>query len=118
MADAVIIETYIEASAAGVRGDRFAFVTDNYVDLSVTDGNFKLPHTDIASRFSKIRSMYFINLAECLRKIHSGFVSEVEWFAKQEQPRSIKVLIDAHELPVRSGLVQPAQPPHRTSSGA
>jgi len=98
LADAVIIETYVEASKDGARGDRFAFVTDNHVDFSAIDGNFKLPHPDIAAAFSKIRSMYFINLAECLCRIDPGFVSEIEWFAKQEQPRGIKELIDAHEL--------------------
>lgn len=98
MADAVILETYIEASKAKGPGQRFAFVTDNYVDFSVTDGNFKMPHPDFASAFSKIRSMYFINLTECLRRIDPGSLSEVEWLATQEQPRGIKELVDAHEL--------------------
>ncbi|MFP3569822.1 PIN domain-containing protein [Paraburkholderia sp. SIMBA_030] len=98
IADAVILETYIEASNAKGEGNRFAFVTDNYIDFSATDGNFKLPHPDFASSFSKIRSMYFINLAECLRKIDPSFVSEVEWFAIQEEPRGISELMEAHEL--------------------
>jgi hypothetical protein len=98
LADAVILETYIEAANAKGSGQRFAFVTDNHSDFSVCDGNFKLPHPDFASAFSKIRSMYFINLAECLRKIDPSFVSEVEWFARQEQPRGISELIAAHEL--------------------
>lgn len=98
MADAVILETYFEAAKAKGAGQRFAFVTDNHADFSVTDGNFKLPHPDFASSFSKIRSMYFTNLAECLRKIDPSFVSEVEWFALREQPRGISELIKAHEL--------------------
>lgn len=98
LADAVILETYIEAAKAKGVGQRFAFVTDNYTDFSVVNGNFKLPHPDFASAFSKIRSMYFINLAECLRKIDPSFVSEVEWFSLQEQPRGISELIKAHEL--------------------
>jgi predicted nucleic acid-binding protein len=98
IADAVILETYLEASRAKEAGKRFAFVTDNYVDFSVTGGNFKLPHPDFASSFSKIRSMYFISLAECLRKIDPSFVSEVEWFALHEEPRGISELMEAHEL--------------------
>lgn len=98
LADAVILESYIDAAKAKGAGQRFAFVTDNRADFSVVDGNFKLPHPDFASAFSKIRSMYFINLAECLRKIDPSFVSEVEWFALQEQPRGIAELLKAHEL--------------------
>lgn len=98
LADAVILETYIEAARAKGAGHRFAFVTDNHTDFSGVDGNFKLPHSDFASAFSKIRSMYFINLAECLRKVDPSFVSEVEWFALQEQPRGISELIKVHEL--------------------
>lgn len=98
LADAVILETYIEAAKAKGAGQRFAFVTDNHTDFSVVDGNFKLPHPDFAPAFSKIRSMYFINLAECLRRIDPLFVSEVEWFALQDQPRGISDLLAAHEL--------------------
>ena len=98
VADAVILETYNEAATASSARQRFAFVTDNYRDFSVVDGDYKLPHPDIARSFSKIRSMYFINLAECLRKIDPSLVSEVEWFALQEQPRGISELLKAHEL--------------------
>lgn len=98
LADAVILETYLEAAKAKSAGERFVFVTDNHTDFSVPDGNFKHPHPDFAASFSKIRSMYFINLAECLRKVDPSFVSEVEWFATQEQPRGISELIREHEL--------------------
>lgn len=97
IADAVIFETFCDASKSKVRGDRFAFVTDNVHDFSsLTDQ--RLPHPDIAASFSKIRTMYFNNLAACLRKIDSSFVSEVEWLALQEQPRSIAELLKAHTL--------------------
>jgi PIN domain-containing protein len=97
IADAVVFETYVEVAKAGRPGDRFAFVTDNHHDFSAED-HFKLPHADIAARFSKIKSMYFINLAECLRKIDPSFVSEVEWFALREQPRGISELIKEHDI--------------------
>jgi hypothetical protein len=98
IADAVILETYLAAASTRSAGHRFAFVTDNYNDFSVSNGNFKLPHPDFAAAFSKIRSMYFINLAECLRKVDPSFVSEIEWFAAQEQPRGISELIREHQL--------------------
>lgn len=98
IADAVILETYLEAARATGAGKRYAFVTDNHTDFSAPSASFKLPHPDFAASFSKIRSMYFVSLAECLRKIDPYFVSEVEWLALEEQPRGIKELIDAHEL--------------------
>lgn len=98
IADAIILETYLAESARKVAGMRFAFVTDNYTDFSLPNGNRKLPHPDFASSFSKIRSMYFTNLAECLRKVDLSFVSEVEWFAAHEETRGISDLLREHEL--------------------
>jgi hypothetical protein len=98
MGDAVILETYIEQAANRGAGRRYAFVTDNYTDFSVPNGNRKMPHPDFASHFSKIRSMYFTNLAECLRKVDGSFVSEVEWFAAHEEARGISDLMREHEL--------------------
>jgi hypothetical protein len=97
IADAVIFETFLDAFKIGFRGDRFAFVTDNVHDFSSATDQ-RLPHPDIAATFSKIRTMYFNNLAMCLRKIDPSFVSEVEWLALQEQPRSIAELLKAHTL--------------------
>lgn len=98
MADAVIFETYVDAARSRAVGQRFAFVTDNTSDFSIPVGNNKLPHPDVAGSFSKIRSMYFTNLVECLRRINSSLVREVQWFALQDQPRGIAELIGAHEL--------------------
>lgn len=97
IADAVVFETYAEAVATGRPRDRFAFVTDNHHDFSA-EQHFKEPHPDIAFRFSKIKSMYFVSLAECLRKIDPSFVSEVEWFALREKPRGISELLREHEI--------------------
>lgn len=98
IADAIILETYIAEAAKRAAGTRYAFVTDNHTDFSLPNGNRKLPHPDFASVFSKIRSMYFTNLAECLRKVDPSFVSEVEWFAAHEETRGISDLMREHEL--------------------
>lgn len=75
LADAIVFETYLDALTAGESGDRFAFVTHNTSDFSVPTGNQKLPHPDLAPHFSKIKSMYFIQLAELLRKNHPLLLS-------------------------------------------
>ena len=97
MADAVLIETYFECvRTVGGPGHRFAFVTHNKQDFSLVNGNQKLPHPDFAGSFSKIKSMYFINLAECLRRIDPLTVTyamlEQEWV---EEPRSLSEMLDA-----------------------
>jgi hypothetical protein len=98
IADAVILETYLEAVKSKSSGERFAFVTDNVTDFSLPEGNHKLPHSDFAGAFSKIKSMYFINQAEYLRRVDPSFVSEVEWLAAHEQPCGIAEIMKAHEL--------------------
>ena len=97
MADAVLIETYFECVRAMAEpGHRFAFVTHNKQDFSLVNGNQKLPHSDFAGSFSKIKSMYFINLSECLRRVDPLTVTyamlEQEW---AEEPRGLSEMRDA-----------------------
>lgn len=95
IADALLIEMYLEyvKSNSGTR-QRFAFVTHNKNDFSLSNGNQKLPHSDIAVGFSKIKSMYFINLADCLRRIDPMRVThrmwELEW---NQQPRGLTEIL-------------------------
>lgn len=96
MADALIIETYFECVRAGMAGDRFAFVTHNKHDFSLAAGDDKLPHVDIAAGFSKIKSLYFVNLGACLNRIEPSFVRDVLFENSfEEEPRSLSELLDA-----------------------
>lgn len=97
MADAMLIETYFECvRTGGAAGQRFAFVTHNKHDFSLANGNQKLPHADLAGSFSKIKSMYFINLVECLRRIDPTRVTYAMWEQEWEQePRSLSDILDA-----------------------
>lgn len=97
--DAIIIETY----AAYIRdinsnGIRFAFVTHNKKDFSIQNGNDRLPHPDFASYFSKIKSRYFINLAEAVHRISPELVTDImiedEW---SEQPRGLTDILEVVE---------------------
>lgn len=100
VADAMLIETYFECVRAGTAGQRFAFVTHNKHDFSLANGNQKMPHADLARSFSKIKSMYFINLTECLRRIDPMRVTDAMWQNEWEQePRSLSEMLDAtHRL--------------------
>lgn len=93
--DAILIEIYADCiKDKSSKGIRFAFVTHNTSDFSLPNGNNKLPHPDITNLFSKIKSLYFINLSEALFRFHPEFVNEslVEelWI---EEPRKLTDII-------------------------
>ena len=100
MADAIIIETYAECvgdkQASNVR---FAFVTHNKNDFSIENGNHKLPHPDFAGLFSRIKSLYFVNLLEILRRIEPSLVSDImfedSWM---QEPRGLTEILGAMDL--------------------
>lgn len=96
MADAVLIETYFECVRAAPARQRFAFVTHNKHDFSLMNDNQKLPHADFAASFSRIKSMYFINLAECLRRIDPMRVTHSMWEQEwSQEPRSLTEMLHA-----------------------
>ena len=77
-------------------GGRLAFVTHNTKDFSQPGTNEKLPHADIAEFFFQIKSRYYINLAEALRRVEPALVSDLiveqEW---TQEPRRIGEISDA-----------------------
>lgn len=96
MSDAILIEMYSELMSQKAKGVRFGFVTHNTKDFSHPTSDNRLPHPDIASYFSKIRSLYFINLSEALRRIAPHLITddmiEQEW---HEEPRSLTEIVAA-----------------------
>lgn len=99
MADAIVIETYFEAARAGKSGERFAFVTHNKSDFSFPNGDQRVPHPDLSAGFTKIKSLYCVNLAKLLRRIEPSTVAELIWEQTWEQkPRSLSELLEAHEV--------------------
>jgi hypothetical protein len=100
MADAILIETYADCvhdkAASGVR---FAFVTHNKSGFSIEHGNHKMPHSDFANLFSPIKSLYFINLAEALRRIEPALVTDImletSW---AQEPRGLTEILEAEDL--------------------
>ncbi|HEY5064446.1 MAG TPA: PIN domain-containing protein [Xanthobacteraceae bacterium] len=66
-ADALLVELYGELSQRS--GTRFLFVTHNIHDFSIPNGDNRLPHPELASFFSRVKSRYFIKLADALRSV-------------------------------------------------
>lgn len=95
MADAVLIETYADILTDPSPDVRFAFVTHNYTDFSLPQGDSRMPHPDLAVYFSRPESFYSINLSELLKRIEPELVSDVmvqeEW---TEEPRRLTEIVD------------------------
>lgn len=100
MADALIIEMYGECVSSRMSaGHRFAFVTLNKGDFSLEHGNQKLPHEDLRGMFSRIKSLYFINLVEALRKVDPSFVTETMFeYSYDQEPRGLHEILEAEDL--------------------
>jgi len=100
MADAILIETYAaclrDKAASGVR---FAFVTHNKSDFSIEDGNHRTPHANFANLFSRVKSLYFINLPEALRRVEPSLVTDImleqSW---AQEPRGLTEILEAEDL--------------------
>lgn len=91
IADALLIETYVAQVKQGIGRDRFAFVTHNKHDFSGTDA--RQPHPEIAGCFSRIKSLYFVNLSELFARIDPSAFSEIQWEQSySEEPRALSEL--------------------------
>ena len=100
MADAILIETYAECVRdKATSGVRFAFVTHNKNDFSIEHGNHKKPHPDFANLFSRIKSLYFINLPEALQRVDPSLVTDImlehSW---TQEPRGLTEILEAEDL--------------------
>lgn len=100
MADAILIETYAEClHDKTASGSRFAFVTHNKNDFSIENGNHKIPHPDFAGLFSRIKSLYFINLPEALRRVDPSLVTDVMFeHSWMQEPRGLTDILEAEDL--------------------
>lgn len=86
----------LNVSDNGKSGERFAFVTHNKHDFSDMAKNQRSVHPDLAHGFSKIKSLYFVTLADCLRRIDPVTVQEIIWENSYEpEVRSLSEILDA-----------------------
>lgn len=97
IADAMLLETYAEAVRAGNSGERFALVTHNKHDFSGVD--HRKPHDDIVGLFTKIKSLYFVNLSELFARIDPSGYSEIRWEQSwQQESRTVTEISGAIDL--------------------
>jgi hypothetical protein len=103
VADALIIETYASQTALADSDDVYGFVTSNYKDFSLPNGDHRLPHPDVADLFDGARSRYIYQveglhelLVDQLGDEYLEEYHEVEFLIDgDEEPRTLAEIIEA-----------------------
>jgi hypothetical protein len=102
VADALLIEIYA-AQISGTGGpDSYVFVTSNYRDFSVPDGDRRQPHPDLAGLFDGTRSRYAYEVEGLHQVLLEQFgdeyleeQGEVEFQISEEEPRTLAEIAEA-----------------------
>ena len=97
IADAIIIEMYIDALAQQ-DGDVLAFVTHNIHDFSQKGADTRLPHPDLAGLFDGTRSRYSTNLGALLNEYASDLIEEITFDREySHESRALSELLEAED---------------------
>jgi hypothetical protein len=104
VADALLVEIYASQISEAASPDVYAFVTSNYRDFSVPNGDRRQPHPDLAELFDGTRSRYAYQV-EGLHEVlleHFGDEyleeqAEVEFLLSEEEPRTLAEIIEAEQ---------------------
>ena len=104
VADALLIELYATQLKRADPDDVYCFVTSNYRDFSVPDGDHRQPHPDLAALFTGPQSRYAYQVdglhAVLLDYFGDEFVQEyeeVEFLAGEEEPRTLAEIVEAEQ---------------------
>jgi hypothetical protein len=103
VADALLIELYSsEVNSSDAAADRYCFVTSNYQDFSVPNGDHRQPHPDLASLFTDERSSYRFEVNGLNRELVEYFGEEFtelseEFEVVREEPRTLAEILEAEK---------------------
>ena len=100
VADALLIEIFVEAAEAGVDGEAgFFFVTHNTRDFSQQNGDRRLPHVDLQPVFSPRNRHYATSIVDVVKRIDGEMLAEYEWERTYHpEPRWLSEIVDAEQL--------------------
>ncbi len=103
VADALLIELYsseINSNDAGA--NRYCFVTSNYQDFSLPNGDRRQPHPDLASLFADERSRYVYEVSGLNEALVDYFGEEFTELSDEtelvhEEPRTLAEILEAEQ---------------------
>ena len=103
MADAVLVETFVEAVEADRKTEpRFFFVTLNTKDFSQYNGDRRLPHADLEPIFRGENCTYATSIVEVINILDSELLTELEWEESySEEPRGLSEILEAQHVLAR-----------------
>jgi hypothetical protein len=104
VADALLIEIYASQISGTDGSDVYVFVTSNYRDFSVPNGDRRQPHPDLAGLFDGTRSRYAYEVEGLHEVLLEQFgdqyleeQGEVEFLISEEEPRTLAEIIEAEQ---------------------
>jgi hypothetical protein len=103
VADALLIELYFaEVDRNDTAVDRYCFVTSNYLDFSVPNGDRRQPHPDFSSIFADERSRYVYEVSGLNEALVNYFGDEFiedseETQIVHEEPRTLAEILEAEQ---------------------
>jgi PIN domain len=103
VADALLIELYnTEVNGKHSARDQYCFVTSNYQDFSIPNGDRREPHPDIASVFVDKRSRYVYDLSGLNEVLVDHFGKEFTEESEsvefgREEPRTFAEILEAEK---------------------
>ena len=103
MADAVLIEVFVEAVKADREPEpRYFFVTLNTKDFSQHNGDRRLPHADLEPIFGGESCTYATSIFEVINILDSELLIELEWEESySEEPRGLSEILEAQHVLAR-----------------
>ena len=104
VADAVLIEVYASQVSRASGSDVHAFITSNYRDFSVPNGDRRQPHPDLAGLFDGARSRYAYQIEGLHEVLIEQFgdeyleeQEEVDFLIGEEEPRTLAEIIEVEQ---------------------
>lgn len=83
VADALLIELYRSTIERGDMGDHYGFVTSNYQDFSLPNGDRRQPHPDLTPLFHRAHSRYLYEVDGLDAVLIDSFGAELELYQQQ-----------------------------------
>jgi PIN domain len=103
VADALLIELYSSAvKRSRAKTGQYWFVTCNYQDFSVRNGDRRLPHPDLEEIFTSERSHYIYGVDDFKSALEDYFGDEFRELSEEtefleEEPRTLEEILDAEQ---------------------
>ena len=85
VADALLIEMYRSHARQADPSDQYCFVTSNHRDFSISNGDYRRPHPDLAEFFSGTQSRYIYGIEGLDALLAECFSSELMEFNRKEK---------------------------------